>query len=121
MSDATVDLIIIGGGIIGGSALYHLAKIGYTPELFAERLAGKLDVATIGDLRWDRIEDRSEAYRQRVRDGFLAAAGSGSDPGAARDFYPAPVVLIDAQGDPDTVFAQIRSEVERVLALSPRP
>ena len=29
LSDATVDLIIIGGGIIGGSALYHLSKIGY--------------------------------------------------------------------------------------------
>lgn len=69
----------------------------------------------------DRIEDRSDAYRQRVRDGFLAAAEAGSEPGAARRFYPAPVVLINAQGDPDTVFAQIRSEVERVLALGPRP
>jgi SAM-dependent methyltransferase len=36
----------------------ELAKIGYTPELFAETLAGKLDVQTIGDLRWERIEDR---------------------------------------------------------------
>jgi SAM-dependent methyltransferase len=36
----------------------ELAKIGYTRELFERAIAGKLDLATIGDLRWDRIEDR---------------------------------------------------------------
>lgn len=35
-----------------------LPKIGYTPELLAHTAAGKLDLATIGELRWDRIEDR---------------------------------------------------------------
>jgi len=35
----------------------ELAKIGYTPELFARAL-GAVDPATIGELRWDRIEDR---------------------------------------------------------------
>jgi SAM-dependent methyltransferase len=41
-----------------GDAGVELAKIGYTPELLAEKLGGALDVASIGDLRWDRIEDR---------------------------------------------------------------
>lgn len=35
-----------------------LAKIGYTPELLAQLVAGKLELAQVGDIRWDRIEDR---------------------------------------------------------------
>jgi hypothetical protein len=35
-----------------------LPKIGYTPELLAHTVAGKLDLEKIGELKWDRIEDR---------------------------------------------------------------
>jgi SAM-dependent methyltransferase len=35
-----------------------LAKIGYTPELLAQTCGDKLDLAQIGELRWDKIEDR---------------------------------------------------------------
>ena len=35
-----------------------LAKIGYTPELLAKAVGDKLDLATVGELRWDKIEDR---------------------------------------------------------------
>jgi hypothetical protein len=35
-----------------------LAKIGYTPELLEHTVGGRLDLSTVGDLRWDRIEDR---------------------------------------------------------------
>jgi SAM-dependent methyltransferase len=35
-----------------------LPKIGYTPELLAHTCANKLDLETVGDLRWDKIEDR---------------------------------------------------------------
>jgi SAM-dependent methyltransferase len=35
-----------------------LVKIGYTPALLDHAVAGKLDLTTVGDLRWDRIEDR---------------------------------------------------------------
>jgi hypothetical protein len=35
-----------------------LAKIGYTPELLAQACGDKLDLAQIGELRWDKIEDR---------------------------------------------------------------
>jgi SAM-dependent methyltransferase len=35
-----------------------LPKIGFTPGLLDESVAGKLDLASIGDLRWERIEDR---------------------------------------------------------------
>lgn len=35
-----------------------LAKIGYTPALLASTVGDKLDIATVGELRWDRIEDR---------------------------------------------------------------
>jgi hypothetical protein len=35
-----------------------LPKLGYTREMLTERVAGKVDLADIGELRWDRIEDR---------------------------------------------------------------
>jgi SAM-dependent methyltransferase len=35
-----------------------LLKIGYTPALLDHAVAEKLDLTTVGDLRWDRIEDR---------------------------------------------------------------
>ncbi len=35
-----------------------LVKIGYTPELLARAVGDKLDLAAIGELRWDKIEDR---------------------------------------------------------------
>ena len=35
-----------------------LPKVGYTRALLEQQLGGHVDVATIGELRWDRIEDR---------------------------------------------------------------
>jgi hypothetical protein len=35
-----------------------LPKIGYTPKLLADAIGDKLDLETVGELRWDRIEDR---------------------------------------------------------------
>ncbi len=82
--------------------------------------------ARVGPAR-DRIEDRPLFYQERVRAGYLAAARGETDPGttpaepASCPYYPAPIVLIDASNDPDTVFSEIKREVERVLAIRPRP
>ncbi|MEO7095461.1 MAG: SAM-dependent methyltransferase [Polyangiales bacterium] len=35
-----------------------LPKIGYTPELLAQTVGDKLELPLVGELRWDRIEDR---------------------------------------------------------------
>lgn len=43
---------------LAADAGIDLAKIGYTRELLAHTVAGKLDLETVGDLRFDRIEDR---------------------------------------------------------------
>jgi dTMP kinase len=80
------------------------------PELARDR---------VGQAR-DRIEDRPEDYRKRVREGFLEAARRASGGASSCPFYPAPIAVIDASAEPDAVFARIRSEVERVLALGPR-
>lgn len=65
--------------------------------------------ARIGAPR-DRMEDRPDAYRARVREGFLRALES----------YPTPYVLIDASGSPEAVAERIEREVARVLGESPR-
>jgi dTMP kinase len=95
----------------------------------------------------DRMEDRPAEYHRRVREGFLEAARENADREAERmrekgkgvvmdldsadepegDWsgrfcrYPdSPIRVIDATADPDRVFEQITSEVQRVLALDPR-
>lgn len=45
------------GHLLGESGV-TLEKIGYTEDLFDELIAGKIDKASIGDLYFDRIEDR---------------------------------------------------------------
>jgi hypothetical protein len=35
-----------------------IEKVGYTPALFAQALGDKVPQDQIGELRWDRIEDR---------------------------------------------------------------
>ncbi|HEV3165978.1 MAG TPA: dTMP kinase [Isosphaeraceae bacterium] len=58
----------------------------------------------------DRMEDRPEAFRERVREGFQRAAES----------YPAPIAVIDGRADADAVTARLQDEVQRVLALRSR-
>lgn len=65
--------------------------------------------ARIGAPR-DRMEDRPDEERARIRDGYLDAART----------YPQPIVAIDADADPDVVLGRLKSEVERVLAIGPR-
>jgi len=43
---------------LAAAAGVELAKIGYTPELLAAAVGDKLDLSAVGDLRWDKIEDR---------------------------------------------------------------
>lgn len=43
---------------LAADAGVDLPKIGFTHALLEEAVAGKLDLATVGDLRWERIEDR---------------------------------------------------------------
>ena len=43
---------------LASDAGVDLTKIGYTRELLEHTVAGKLDLSTVGDLRFDRIEDR---------------------------------------------------------------
>ena len=66
--------------------------------------------ARIGPPR-DRIEDRGEDARRKVREGFLTASKT----------YPAPIVVVDGSGDLDSVSSRLQSEVTRALALAPRP
>jgi dTMP kinase len=107
-----------------------VAASGLLPDLtLVLDIAPAAASARIGAPR-DRLEDRPLFYHERVRAGFLAAArAAAAEGGAAQNgsedagpvragcpFYPAPVVLIDAAADAETVFTRIQREVERVLA-----
>ncbi len=80
------------------------------PEQAMERLGGARD----------RIEDRPLFYHERVRAGYLAAAnvqaGISGDAGENSSVYPAPIVLIDASADSDTVFNRIQHAVLEVVS-----
>jgi dTMP kinase len=75
-------------------------------------------MARLGGAR-DRIEDRPLFYHERVRAGYLAAAnvqaGISGDAGENSSVYPAPIVLIDASADSDTVFNRIQHAVLEVV------
>ncbi|MBX3160160.1 MAG: SAM-dependent methyltransferase [Deltaproteobacteria bacterium] len=43
---------------LAADAGVDLPKIGFTPELLAATCGDKLDLATVGELRYDRVEDR---------------------------------------------------------------
>lgn len=43
---------------LAADAGVELDKLGYTPELLTGAVGDKLDLQAIGELRWDRIEDR---------------------------------------------------------------
>lgn len=108
---------IVYQGVAGGLDAASIAAVGAaaTDGLMPD-LTLVLDVAPdvarerTGPAR-DRIEKRPAEYQAKVRAGFLNAAG----------IYDAPVVTLDAGAGPDEVFARIRQEVGRALALDPRP
>jgi dTMP kinase len=125
VSDRFLLSNVIYQGTAGGLLEEEVAMVGMVAT------AGVLPDLTIildvpSEIAWartggarDRIEDRPHAYHAKVRAGFLAAAKSGSQSGGGGrcPYYPAPLLVIDASGDPERVFDQIQNEVARALAL----
>jgi dTMP kinase len=116
ISDRFLLASMVYQGAAGGLSVAEVGQVGRVatggllPDLtIVLDIAPEAARARTGGAR-DRIEDRPDDYQRRVREGFRRAAG---DLG-----YPAPIVVIDAGADPDTVFTRICDEVERVLALS---
>jgi dTMP kinase len=124
VSDRFLLANIVYQGFAGGLPVEEVGRVGQaaTGGLLPD-LTLLLDIppvvarARVGAAR-DRIEDRPDTYHARVRTGFLRAARDGRD--GPSPYYPAPIVVIDASADPETVSERIRSEVERALALGPR-
>jgi dTMP kinase len=86
-----------------------VATAGLLPDLtIVLDIAPAEAMARIGAPR-DRIEDRPLFYHERVRAGYLAAAQSQTEPGGAgSSLYTAPIVVVDASADSDTVFKRIQ-------------
>jgi dTMP kinase len=124
VSDRYLLANIVYQGHAGGLSVDEVGQVGRaaTGGLFPD-LTLLLDVppevakARVGAAR-DRIEDRPDDYRARVREGFLRAARECQE--GACPYYPAPIAVIDAAADVEAVTARIRSEVEGALALGPR-
>jgi dTMP kinase len=103
-------------GYAGGLDVEDLWRVGLAatgglmPDLtLIVDVAPEVARTRIGPAR-DRIEDRGEAYRARVREGFLRAAA----------IYPAPIVVVDGSDDENTVAHRLQTEVAHALALAPR-
>jgi dTMP kinase len=103
-------------GFAGGLDVDDLWRVGLAatgglmPDLtLIVDVAPEIARTRVGPAR-DRIEDRGEAYRARVREGFLQAAEN----------YPAPIVVVDGSDDEDTVSHRLQTEVAHALALAPR-
>jgi dTMP kinase len=131
VSDRYLLANIVYQGSAGGlleeeiSLVGMIATHGLLPDLTVVLdIAPEKAIARVGQAR-DRIEDRPFLYRERVRAGYLAAVGGptngNTESRGGCPFYPAPVVLVDSSPDPESVFERIKREVERVLALDPRP
>jgi dTMP kinase len=126
VSDRYLLSNIVYQGSAGGLLEEEIAMVGLvaTSGLLPD-LTIVLDIAPadamlrIGAPR-DRIEDRPLFYHERVRAGYLAAAQSQSaragDPDAGSSVYPAPIVLVDASADSDTVFQRIERAAEEALS-----
>ena len=104
-------------GIAGGLAvedIWHVGRAatgGLMPDLTVILdVPVAVALGRVGPGR-DRIEDRGDDYRERVRAGFLDGMPS----------YPTPIAVIDAAQPPDDVSRSIQTEVARALALDPRP
>jgi dTMP kinase len=97
-----------------------IATAGLLPDLtIVLDIAPAQALARLGAAR-DRIEDRPLFYQERVRAGFLAAAreqgAASTELAEGGSVYPAPIVVIDASVDADTVFKRIQQAVEQALS-----
>lgn len=126
VSDRYLLANIVYQGYAGGLGVEDVARVGMvaTGGLMPD-LTVVLDVPDdvarerIGAAR-DRMEDRPASYLAAVRHGFLRAAVEAARPEGC-PYYPAPVVLVQSTATSDEVEKRVRSEVERALALGPRP
>jgi dTMP kinase len=117
ISDRFVLANMVYQGVAGGLDVDEVRRVGMaaTGGLWPD-LTVVVDVppavatARVGGPR-DRIEDRGDEGRRRLRDGFLGAAGA----------YPAPLVIIDGTADVEAVASRLQAEVARALAIDPRP
>jgi dTMP kinase len=115
VSDRFLLANVVYQGYAGGLDLDDVRRVGQVatggllPDLtLIIDLLPELAARRVGAPR-DRIEDRPEDYRARVRAGFLEAART----------YPAPVVVIDGKAGVDEVALRLQSEVARALAQHP--
>jgi len=101
-----------------------VATAGLMPDLtIVLDIAPEAARARVGPAR-DRIEERPLFYHERVRAGYLGAAqhqpdADPQDP-AGSTCYPAPIVLIDASVDSESVFERITAEAAPLFGFNPR-
>ncbi|HEV3122697.1 MAG TPA: dTMP kinase [Isosphaeraceae bacterium] len=112
VSDRFLLANVVYQGYAGGLPVHELWRVGQSatggllPDLtLLLDVPAEVAQARVGAPR-DRIEDRSDDYRQRVRDGFLDASKT----------YPARIVVVNAAAEAEAVCGRLQSEVSRGLA-----
>ncbi len=116
ISDRFLLANVVYQGLAGGlpeGDLWSVGKIatgGLMPDLtLILDVPPEVASSRVGTPR-DRMEDRPDEFRRRVRSGFLRALKT----------YRHPFLLLDASDDPEVVERKIRNEVLRALAYRPR-
>ncbi|GAC1309908.1 MAG: hypothetical protein NVSMB14_13630 [Isosphaeraceae bacterium] len=116
VSDRFLLANVVYQGYAGGLDVDELWRVGRsaTGDLWPTLtilldIPGEVARSRVGAPR-DRMEDRPADFHARVRAGFLEAAKT----------YPAPIAIVDASVDAETLFQTLRNEVSRVLAINPR-
>jgi D-amino-acid dehydrogenase len=89
---STYDVIVVGGGIVGASAAYHLVKAGAKTLLIDRRDLGRATDAGAGILAPEMSQSESDAWFYLALD--------------AVDYYPTLVAALESEGAGDTGFAR---------------
>lgn len=89
---STYDVIVVGGGIVGASAAYHLVKAGAKTLLIDRRDVGRATDAGAGILAPEMSQSESDAWFHLALD--------------AVDYYPTLVAELENAGAGDTGFAR---------------